>query len=237
MKSCLICKNDTESFLPYKQGSDSLHPVIKALGMVGSDVDNFLCPHCHSTDRERHLFIYLSLAPEFLQRVAGGAVLHFAPERYVSILVQNQHPREYVMADLNPHRPGVQPINMQAISYPDAYFDIVIANHVLEHVADDAQAIAEVVRVLKPGGYALLQTPYSAILPSSVAEFTTPSETTRDLLFGEPDHARLYGYDVFQRIEQFGMRYIGGGHEKYGVAVDNVRFGINPNEPLFLFQK
>lgn len=237
MKSCLICKQDVETFLPYKSGTDSVSPLLQTLKMVGSDVDNFLCPHCQSTDRERHLFIYFSVVPEFLTKAADGVVLHFAPEKYVSALVKNQQPREYIMADLRPNRPEVRAINMQAIAFPAAYFDVVIANHVLEHVGDDAQAISEVARVLKPGGYALLQTPYSAVLPSSIAEFSEPSEITRDMLFGEPDHARLYGTDIFRRIEQFGLRYVGGGHEKYALALDSEHYGINPDEPFFLFQK
>ncbi|GHO49356.1 class I SAM-dependent methyltransferase [Ktedonospora formicarum] len=43
-------------------------------------------------------------------------------------------------------------IDAQAIPYPDAYFDVIIANAMLYHVPDLARALAEVSRVLKPGG-------------------------------------------------------------------------------------
>lgn len=45
-----------------------------------------------------------------------------------------------------------QEIDAQAIPYPDATFDIVIANYMLYHVPDRAQALAEIRRVLRPGG-------------------------------------------------------------------------------------
>jgi ubiquinone/menaquinone biosynthesis C-methylase UbiE len=39
-----------------------------------------------------------------------------------------------------------------ALPYSDNTFDCVIASEILEHIPDDATAIAELVRVLKPGG-------------------------------------------------------------------------------------
>ena len=237
MKSCLICKQNVEAFLPYKNGLASFSALTRALNIVGSDVENFHCPHCRSTDRERHLFIYLSFVPELLAGLAGARILHFAPETYLSALIVNQKPLEYIKADLHSRSADVQTINLQEIGYPDGYFDVVIANHVLEHVNDDRLAIAEVARVLRPGGHAILQTPYSAILPSSVTEFTAPSETTRELLFGQSDHARLYGLDVFSRIEQSGLRFIGGHHAQLDIAIDSALYGVNKEEPFFLFQK
>ena len=51
-----------------------------------------------------------------------------------------------------PHAFEHQEIDAQAIPYPDAAFDALIANHMLYHVPDRAKAIAEMRRVLKPGG-------------------------------------------------------------------------------------
>jgi ubiquinone/menaquinone biosynthesis C-methylase UbiE len=126
---------------------------------------------------------------------------------------------------------------MQDISFPDSYFDAVIANHVLEHVSDDTEAIGEVTRVLKPGGIAILQTPYSALLPSSIGELTPSSPVTRDILFGEPDHMRLYGLDVFDRIAASGLQFIGGSHASLGIQIDSAHLGVNGAEPFFLFRK
>jgi len=49
-------------------------------------------------------------------------------------------------------------IDAQAIPYPEAAFDAVIANHMLYHVPDRAAALAEMKRVLKPGGHVFAST-------------------------------------------------------------------------------
>ncbi len=47
----------------------------------------------------------------------------------------------------------------ECLSFPPSVFDIVIAKHVVEHLAHPEQAIAEMSRVLKPGGLLILATP------------------------------------------------------------------------------
>ncbi|MCG8500229.1 MAG: methyltransferase domain-containing protein [Firmicutes bacterium] len=44
-------------------------------------------------------------------------------------------------------------VDVQNIPYTDEKFDVVIANHMLYHVPDINQALTEVNRILKPGGY------------------------------------------------------------------------------------
>jgi SAM-dependent methyltransferase len=236
MKYCVVCRQNVQQFLPYHQGYAALSPLQKAVQLVGSDLDNFGCPHCGSTDRERHLFIYLS-QPGLLQRIAGGKVLHFAPERYLRLLVQQQQPQEHILADMYPNSAEIQKIDMLDIGFPDNHFDLVIANHVLEHVHDYQQAVRELTRVLKPGGRAILQTPYSSILPSTIVEESTSSVVTREMLFGQSDHVRLYGTDIFTIIASAGLKYIGGNHQTLGIEVDAGQLGINPAEPFFLYEK
>jgi SAM-dependent methyltransferase len=236
MKYCVVCRQNVQQFLPYHQGYAALSPLQKAIQLVGSDLDNFGCPHCGSTDRERHLFIYLS-QPGLLQRIAGGKVLHFAPERYLRLLVQQQQPQEHILADMYPNSAEIQKIDMLDIGFPDNHFDLVIANHVLEHVHDYQQAVRELTRVLKPGGRAILQTPYSSILPSTIVEESTSSVVTREMLFGQSDHVRLYGTDIFTIIASAGLKYIGGTHQTLGIEVDAGQLGINPAEPFFLYEK
>jgi SAM-dependent methyltransferase len=237
MKSCVICKQDVPHFLPYKNGSEGILPLVTDLRIIGSDVENFYCPHCGCFDRERHLFIYFSLVPEMAEKIKGGRVLHIAPEKHVSLLVQQLQPLEYIRGDINPRDPSFQKVNLEETGFPDESFDFVIANHVLEHVYDDTKAINEIHRILKKGGLALLQTPYSSVLESTIAEVTPHSEATRLMLFGETDHMRLYGLDIFSRITAPGLSFVGGNHATFNIDIDSRECGINEAEPLFLFKK
>ena len=91
--------------------------------------------------------------------------------------------------------------------FTDNHFDVVLCNHVLEHVKDDILAMREIARVLKPGGFAILQVPFFHPVPDKT--FSDPSVTDRkdrERLFGQDDHVRRYGKDYTQRIEQAGMK-------------------------------
>ena len=67
---------------------------------------------------------------------------------------------DYISADLaSPH--AMVKMDITAIDWPDASFDIVYCSHVLEHIPDDRKAMSEIFRVLKPGGWALIQVPLS----------------------------------------------------------------------------
>ncbi len=60
--------------------------------------------------------------------------------------------------DLSAHEGDIQ-IDLQAIALPDASIDILLTPHVLEHVPDTDRALAEIHRVLRPGGRMYLQVP------------------------------------------------------------------------------
>jgi len=47
----------------------------------------------------------------------------------------------------------------EELPYPDGSFDLILSHEVIEHVQDDRQAAAEMARVLRPGGRAILFAP------------------------------------------------------------------------------
>ncbi len=233
---CILCGRRFGYFLPYRGGWRAAPPLMRALDVIGSDPDRFACPWCGATDRERHLFLYFR-ASGFLADLAVREVLHFAPERRLSIVFARQKPRRYIQCDLYPSVPNVERVDMLAMPYPDRTFDLVIANHVLEHVADDQAAIREIARVLKPGGYAVLQTPFSAVLTNTWSDPGVDTDAARLQAFGQEDHVRLFGRDICQRFATFGLVSRMSDHSELLSGIDACQYGINAREPFFLFQR
>lgn len=222
--------------MPYRKGRRSTSPLLRALDVVGSDVENFECPRCGAHDRLRHLILYLR-ASGLMSGIGGARVLHFAPEPGLVDLLSALGPSRYVLADLIPGLPGVEAIDIQSIPYADAEFDFVIANHVLEHVEDDLLALREIRRVLRPGGAAILQTPYCARLTSTWSDGGIDSGPARWVAYGQEDHVRLYGRDIFDRFASVGLDNAVSDHASLLTDVDPAVVGVNTLEPFFLFRR
>ncbi len=235
-KECLICGKNVTTFLPYRLSSHSSPQLMITLEGVGSDVDHFECPRCGCHDRERHLLMYMR-ATGLFESLSNKAVLHFAPERRLSPLIAAQQPLRYIRCDLYPQTPEIEKMDISAIPYPAESFDLVIANHVLEHVADDQAALAEIYRVLKPGAYAILQTPYSAKLHHTWSDPGIDTDTARLQAYGQEDHVRLFGRDIFERFTATGLKSCVSTHSQLLQEYDARRYGVNAKEPFFLFQR
>jgi len=235
-KYCCVCEAAVGSFLPYREGRKVKSDFLSVVDIVGSDVINFSCPRCWSHDRERHLFLYMD-AEGLFDKCHGAKILHFAPEVWLSKKIISLSPDHYVKADLYPASLDIEKVNMLNIQYHDESFDFVIANHILEHVGDDIKALSELYRVLKPGGMAILQTPYSARLKHTFCDPGIDDEASRLEAYGQEDHVRLYGLDLFDRIESVGFISRVLSHDTVLPGVDAHFNGVNPKEPFFLFEK
>ena len=111
---------------------------------------------------------------------------------------------EYTSIDLD------SPIAMHAMDvtdlrYDDDRFDVILCSHVLEHVVDDRKAMREFLRVLRPGGWAIIQSPVRPELATTVEDPTVISPRDRRRLFGQPDHVRRYGRDYPERLADAGF--------------------------------
>ena len=90
--------------------------------------------------------------------------------------------------------------------FEDNTFNAVLCNHVLEHVADDIKAMSEIKRVLKPGGWAILQVPFFSPVPDATFEDNSiTNKREREKIFGQDDHVRKYGHDYASRINASGL--------------------------------
>jgi SAM-dependent methyltransferase len=193
---CYVCKKKMDHFTPYRRGSADIPEFLRKLQLVGSDVDNFWCVHCRAQDRERHVFMYFDRLGMW-DKMKGAAVLHIAPERHLSVAVQERNPSQYVMGDLYPSDPKVHKIDVTEIPFEANTFDLVLCNHVLEHVPDYLKAMSEIFRVLKPGGTAILQTPFSAILKNNFEDDCINTDEMRFYFYAQEDHVRLFSQERF----------------------------------------
>jgi SAM-dependent methyltransferase len=186
------------------------------------------CLTCGS--RERHRLLHLWITQGGGNRLAGKRILHFAPEK-VTMRQMSGNPL-YETADLL--QPGVtHRVDITHVDLPDASYDVAMANHVLEHIPDDRQAMRELFRLLKPGGVALLTVPVN---PSRQQTYENPAITApaeRHAHFSAEDHVRYYGLDFADRLSEAGFAV-----ETFRMTpAEEVRYGLLRDEWLYVATK
>ena len=135
-------------------------------------------------------------------------MLHVAPELCYIKRFEELKNLDYVTADIESPLAKVK-MDIHEIPFEENTFDVVFCNHVLEHVNDDKKAVKEINRVLKPGGWAILQVPFFPPLKKETFEdssVTSPAE--REKLFGQDDHVRMYGEDYADRLRSTGIEIV-----------------------------
>lgn len=164
---------------------------------------NAKCPYCSSLERVRVLDLYLEREMKISERV-GLKILHFAPEEILAKKLSALKNVEYVDGDIHPAY-ATHVIDVTDIKYPENYFDLVICSHVLGHVPDEAKAISELRRVLKPSGDAIVMTllDLKAAKTFEDKEIVTPQDRLKN--YGEHDLCRLHGNDFALRLEMQGF--------------------------------
>lgn len=181
---------------PLVRGDDVECPVCE--GRFSSFVRG-LCPGCGAAGRHRLVVLFLRARTKVFD--APQRVLHFAAEPSLAQRFARVPTLDYVPADINPPR-GFERVDATDIQLAPG-FDGIITSHVLEHIPDDAAAMREMHRVLKPGGWALVIVPVDG-----EATYENPSVDgafERQRHFGQFDHVRVYGRDVLGRLEAAGF--------------------------------
>jgi glycosyltransferase involved in cell wall biosynthesis len=230
---CVICGKELDKFLPYNV---AIPESMDKYDIIGSDTKNFSCPHCYSHDRERHLVMFFDKL-NIWDSIRNKKVLHIAPEMRLKQIIKQVGPEEYVQGDLYPADESITRVDITNISFADEYFDLVICNHVLEHIEADGKAMSELYRVLKKGGYAILQTPYSPVLQKSYEDNSIKSDEQRLEKFGQVDHVRIFGLDLFTRLERAGFVPNVIKNDDLFSEEECKKYGVNSRENLILVNK
>jgi predicted SAM-dependent methyltransferase len=108
---------------------------------------------------------------------------------------------------------------------------------VLEHIPNDYDAIGEIHRILKPGGWAILQVPVSRVLETTYEDPSITEPDRREEAFGQFDHVRIYGQDYRTRLEKAGfmVKTYNPTKEKWKTNLN--QYAINPLEDLYVAYK
>ncbi len=213
---CPVCDKGFRKFLPY--------------GRINPR-ENALCPSCLSLERHRLIWLYLQRTTDFF--TSRKKVLHIAPEACFILRFEKIHGADYITGDIESPLAKVK-MDIHQIPFDANTFDVVLCNHVLEHVDSDIKAMSEINRVLRSGGFAILQVPFFHPIPDVTVEdlsITDPRE--RERLFGQDDHVRKFGKDYTKRIAEAGLVAVEDDFISTFTDEDRIRYGLAKGELIY----
>jgi len=216
---CPVCGGKFRKFLPYgyvnvRQGA--------------------MCPGCLALERHRLMWIYLKNETSFFS--INLKVLHIAPEQCFLKRFRKLNNLTYHTADLESPIADYK-CDVQNLPFENSEYDIVICNHVLEHVPDDKKAMSEVLRVLKPGGFAIMQVPADFNRDTTFEDNSITDKNERTRIFGQYDHLRVYGADYPERLKSAGFSIDEPNYTEKISQADKVRYSLNIKEFMFALKK
>ena len=233
---CPLCESSVRTYLPHGGGFEVLD---RRRVVGGMRRDNDQCPVCRSADRTRLMMLYLDKVLNIATR--PQSILHVAPDFGLYLWLKRKGVQDYVAADLDlaryRHIPGMKKVNLTDIPFEDNKFDVLICSHVLEHIPDDRLAMREILRVLKPGGTAMLMVPLALDGRETEEEPSINDPKEQERRFGQWDHVRIYSRENFiQRLQDsgFSVSTFTGRNEAPDVA-KNIH--LNPDETLVIARK
>ncbi|HCT31410.1 MAG TPA: SAM-dependent methyltransferase [Bacteroidales bacterium] len=195
---------------------------------------NALAFHSLSLERHRLIWLYLKNKTDFF--TAPKRVLHIAPEYCFIKPFKRSSNLDYVTADLISPWADIK-LDVQNIPFPDSSFDVVICNHVLEHVDDDKKAMSELLRVMKPGGFGIFQVPLDNSEETTLEDKSINTPELREKFYKQRDHLRLYGRDYGQRLRNIGFEVTEDDFVKTFPASLIQRYALPKDEILYICKK
>jgi SAM-dependent methyltransferase len=164
---------------------------------------NVLSPSTLSLERHRLLWLYLKRETRFFTDPLK--VLHFAPEQAFYKRFRRLDHLDYTTTDLNSPLADVK-ADICKLPFEEDSFDVILCNHVLEHIPDDHKAMTELYRVMKPGGWGIFQIPQDLKREETFEDHSITDKRERARIFGQYDHVRVYGKDYFDKLRAVGFQ-------------------------------
>ncbi len=186
---CPVCEKKFSKFLSY--GSNVAHR------------ENVLCPFDLTLERHRLMWLYLKNESNFFTADKLD-VLHIAPEQCFYGKFKSQKNLNYLTGDLVSPLADIH-FDLHQIPLEDNRFDVVFCNHVMEHVDDPIQCMSELFRVMKQGGWAIMQVPQDMSRETTYEDASITDPAEREKHFWQKDHVRLFGRDYPHWVEKAGF--------------------------------
>ncbi|MGB5553362.1 MAG: methyltransferase domain-containing protein [Flavobacteriaceae bacterium] len=165
--------------------------------------ENVLSPSTLSLERHRLLWLYLKNKTNFF--TAPLKVLHFAPEQAFYKRFRKLSHLDYTTTDLDSPLADVA-ADICNLPFDDNTYDVILCNHVLEHIPDDTKAMQELFRIMKPGGWGIFQIPQDLKREKTFEDNAIIDKKERAKIFGQYDHVRIYGRDYFDKLRTIGFQ-------------------------------
>lgn len=231
--TCPFCGFNSRALAPV--GHDI--PVLIEKHVIGAGRRKAGCYKCGSRDRERLIYTYLKRTINLFDNANKHLkILHIAPEKNLSKSLLDFGFDNYICGDIftkgYSYPEHVKNINILNIPYSENTFDLIICNHVFEHIPNDMDAMNELYRVLKDDGKAILQVPISKNTYQTFEDFSIIDPDQREIVFGQFDHLRIYGQDYTERLSSVGFKV-----EKYNFPEAYNQYGFNKDEDIFIAKK
>ena len=156
-------------------------------------------------------------------------VLHVAPEQCFLKIFKSLPNLSYTTTDLLSPIADVK-ADICNLPFKDDNFDVVLCNHVLEHISDDTKAIRELYRILKPGGYGILQVPQDLTRKKTFEDNSITNKRDRAKIFGQYDHVRIYGQDYFDKLRSGGFKVKAINYTSSFSEKDLIRYCLTKGE-------
>lgn len=228
---CNLCGRNIPEF---GQAVFALSDVFKRHHVIGGGGvrENEVCPLCGCKERKRWQYWVLAKHTGIFSEKCS--VLHIAPEPEISVRIQSNSLCDYYSGNIVPG--AMLTVDVTDIQFRDDFFDYIIINHVLEHIQNEAKAVTELKRVLKPSGKIILSFP----ICTDMDTYENPDiQTPRGRLeaYGQEDHVRLYGKDYKERLEKFGLSIKDYVPQNECSQEEIVRYGFNYDDTILIATK
>ena len=160
---------------------------------------NVICPICGSLPRHR---IIVSWMNENKEKIKNKKILHFAQEKSIYLWLERNN-IEYITADINGEADLL--LDIENTKLEDKSIEMIICNHVLEHVNDYKKALKELKRIIKPNGLIIISFPVDTNYKTVYEEKNIKSPLEKVKKFGQNDHLRIFGKDSKKMLEKIGF--------------------------------